>query len=147
MNAIEGFIDTNILVYAFDQSEPSKNKKAVELFEKCQAGRYRLAVSTQILSEFVRTVTKKIPEPLTVSETQRIVEHIIQLRQIPVFVIQPETILAAIQCHDTTGVSYWDCLIAETAKANGVYTILTENTKDFSKISGLKAKNPFQEKG
>ena len=39
---------------------------------------------------------------------------------------------------------FWDTLIAETMRENGMIEILTENEKDFKAIPGIKAVNPFK---
>lgn len=53
------FLDTNLLVYARDRSEPSKGPFAEKLLEDVfLAGRPLLSV--QVLSEFFWTVTRKL---------------------------------------------------------------------------------------
>ena len=57
------FLDTNILVYANDASDPAKQAAAVKLIgEGLRSGRG--VISTQVLGEFWVTVTKKIAVPL-----------------------------------------------------------------------------------
>ncbi|MBU0635878.1 PIN domain-containing protein [Candidatus Micrarchaeota archaeon] len=144
MNETKVFVDTNILVYAHDSSENEKHTKAQQIFKECYEGNRQLAFSTQTLSEFFAVITRKIKKPVSTANAQIIISTILNFNGMTTTVIQPDTILAATQTHKTTGVHYWDCLIAETAKANGIHNILTENTKDFKKISGIKAKNPFK---
>ncbi len=43
------------------------------------------------------------------------------------------------------GTPFWDALIAETMLENGVSTIYTENEKDFKKMRGINAINPFKQ--
>ncbi len=138
------FIDSNIIVYAFDKSEAMKHKKAKKLLEKCFSGETHLATSTQALSEFFVNVTKKIEKPIAVAEAKNIVEKIIGFQGISVLVIKPRTIKSALSTHQKTGAHYWDALIAETMKENQTFEILTENTKDFGKIKGIEAKNPLK---
>ena len=140
------FIDTNILVYAFDTDEIKKNKKAKQLLEKCFKGEVCLVASTQVLSEFFTVVTKKIQSPIACSQAKEIIQNIIDFRGFSVLTIKPSTILSAINsCNETNG-HYWDCLIAETMKENKVFQIYTENTKDFGKIGGIQSVNPFLKK-
>jgi len=137
------FIDSNILVYAFDKNEATKHKKAKKLLEKCFTNEIKLVASTQVLSEFFVNATKKIEKPITVEDARNIVEKIIEFKGFSVLVIKPNTIKSAIDTSKKTGAHYWDSLIAETMKENKVFEILTENTKDFKKINWLNAKNPF----
>lgn len=41
-------------------------------------------------------------------------------------------------------VDFWDALIAETMKENGIVKIYTENEQDFMKIPGIKVVNPLK---
>ena len=63
------FLDTNVLVYARDRSEPVKGPRAQDLLDKIfQAG--PPLISVQVLSEFFWTVTRKLPIPLTPQEAR-----------------------------------------------------------------------------
>jgi predicted nucleic acid-binding protein len=44
------------------------------------------------------------------------------------------------------GVKIFDCLLAATARENGVDVICTENTEDFEGFKFIKAVNPFKQK-
>jgi predicted nucleic acid-binding protein len=57
-------IDTNILIYSFDSSEPDKQKVCASLIKKCWLREVSYAISLQNLSEFYVVVTKKIESPL-----------------------------------------------------------------------------------
>jgi len=57
------FVDTNILVYAYDRTAGSKFERARELKERLWNSGEGI-VSTQVLEEFYVTVTAKIPNPL-----------------------------------------------------------------------------------
>ena len=51
------FVDTNVLVYAFDDGEPAKRDRARELLAKPGAP---LALSAQVIGEFYVVVTRKL---------------------------------------------------------------------------------------
>jgi len=60
-------VDTNVLVYAYDRSEPSKQQQALAVLDALalsSAG----AVTSQILAEFFVTVTRKLRPPLSAGE-------------------------------------------------------------------------------
>jgi predicted nucleic acid-binding protein len=44
------------------------------------------------------------------------------------------------------GAKIFDCLLAATARENGVDVICTENTEDFEGFKFIKAVNPFKQK-
>lgn len=58
------FLDTNIIVYAYDVSAEKKHEIAEEIL--MNLWNYGQGViSTQVLQEFFVSVTQKIPQPLT----------------------------------------------------------------------------------
>lgn len=144
MSDTKALVDSNILIYAHDAADGFKQQKAIQLLTDYFEQKNQLFFSTQVLEEFYVNVTAKIPEPLSPKQAREIIEKLIQYNPTAILTVLPEQLLSASHLQEQTTVHFWDCLIAETAKANGVYTILTENTKDFSKISGIKAKNPFR---
>lgn len=50
------FLDTNVLVYAVDNAEPSKQKTARELMSMTND----IVISAQVLNEFYVTITRKL---------------------------------------------------------------------------------------
>jgi len=65
--ADEILVDTHVLVYAYDRAEPRKQKRALETLRRLAVGG-RGRLSAQILGEFFRAVTQKIPSPLSPSD-------------------------------------------------------------------------------
>ena len=64
------FLDTNIIIYAYDVSAKEKHEQARKLLvDLWDSGRGVL--STQVLQEFFVSVTQKIPQPLTLEYGER----------------------------------------------------------------------------
>ncbi len=137
-------VDSNILVYAYDTSEAEKRPRALKIIEECWEGKTELSVSVQNLSELFFILTNKVQYPLSSSEAGERAKAIINSPRWKVFDITRETIPLAVDLSKSHGTSYWDCLIAAVMKQNGVSKIYTENTKDFLKIPGIEAVNPFR---
>ena len=53
------FLDTNVLVYTDDASEPRKQRQALELYRMCYT-KGRAVVSTQVLQEYFVATTRKL---------------------------------------------------------------------------------------
>ena len=53
------FADANILVYAFDSSDPTRHRSAGDLLSRLMDSD-RLRLSTQVLQEFYVTMTRKV---------------------------------------------------------------------------------------
>jgi len=138
-----GLLDSNLLVYAFDISEKKKHMIAKEMLNKCFMENAKFAVSTQNLSEFFVIVTKKITSPIPPMEAAEIVKNIIKFNGFIKIEPNKECIETAMDLAIKTNTSYWDALIAATMLQNNIFTIYTENLKDFSKIKNIQIKNPF----
>ncbi len=136
----KALIDTNILVYAYDLSEPEKQQKAVIVIDRLVA-LDSAVVSSQVLSEFFVTVTKKIPEPLTLEEAEQRVAHFCQIWS--VLHLNEMIVLEANRGIKTHKFSYWDALIWATARLNQVGTVLSEDYSNESFIEGVRFVNPL----
>lgn len=66
------FVDTNVLIYAFDASADIKRVQAVELLQEIWETDNG-CVSVQVLQEFYVNATRKPKRPLTADTTMRIV--------------------------------------------------------------------------
>lgn len=55
-----------------------------------------------------------------------------------------KTVVEAINNQAIYGIPFWDALIVAAMEQNSLDTIITENEKDFKKISWLKVINPFK---
>ncbi len=76
------FLDTNLLLYAYDAGSPAKHAVAVRILEDLWKSGNGI-LSTQILQEFFVNVTKKIPKPLSVAVGREIVEDFLKWKIVP----------------------------------------------------------------
>jgi predicted nucleic acid-binding protein len=136
-------IDTNILVYSYDRSEPEKQKPCSSLIKKCWTQEISYAIALQNLSEFYVIVTLKIEHPLSGEIARKIVRDIIDFKNWQVIGFNDASVMAAIDISMKYGVHYWDALLCATMKQNGITSIFTENMKDFGKVPWIKAVNPM----
>ena len=58
------FLDTNVLIYAYDVSDPVKQGIAQRLLSRAVAG--EIVASTQVLAEFATTLLHKLSPPVPV---------------------------------------------------------------------------------
>ncbi len=137
-------IDSNILIYAYDKSDSIKNPIAGKILTELFKNKTSAAISTQIVSEFFVNVTRKIEKPISKREAYYIIQEITSMSNIKILTIEKQTILNATNLSEEFSMSYWDSLIASVMKENKVFTIITENEKDFKKIPWLTIINPFK---
>jgi predicted nucleic acid-binding protein len=137
------FLDTNVLLYLFDNSVPERKARAQEVFsEEVEAGRAFL--STQVLQEFYVNVTRKLASPLPEEVAEEMARD---LARLPLLRVDESMILSAIKRHRSMSFSFWDALILEAALEGGADRLLTEDLQHGQKIEGLRVENPFLEAG
>ena len=134
------FVDTNVLVYAFDREEPRKQAIAADHLERLWTERSGV-VSTQILQEFYSVATSQLKLALTAPQAREVVELYAQW---PVTVIQPVDILNASGIHERHQLSFWDALVLQAAIVAGADRLLTEDLHDGREIEGVRIENPFR---
>lgn len=136
-------IDTNILVYAYDESEGKKHEICKRLIDECWRLREKYSISIQNLSEFYVVITKKIENPVPMEMAKEIIEDIIEFQNWILMDYDPRTILSAIELNMVYQVHYWDALIAATMRENEIFSIYTEDG-DFKNIPWLNVINPLE---
>jgi predicted nucleic acid-binding protein len=128
-----------VLVYLYDEDEPEKRARALEVFEReVESG--RSALSSQVLQEFYVNATRKLRRPLT---PERAEARVRDLSRLPLVQVDPSLILAAIARSQRMVLSFWDALIVEAALAGGADRLLTEDLQHGQEIEGLRIENPF----
>lgn len=133
------FLDTNVVVYAFDDDEPGKQERARAVI--AGGGDYpTLVVSTQVLAEFFVAVTRKLDRPLAPEVARQAVSD---LAVLPVVGADKESVLAGIDLADRHQLSLWDALIVQAAATAGCETLLTEDLADGAELAGVRIRNPF----
>lgn len=130
------FLDTNVIVYAFDGAEPAKQRVAIEILE---AGD-RLVVSTQVLLETWWVLTRKLETPLDDDSASKVIE---ELSALPVVATDPELVRRAIDTGRRFQVAVWDALIIEAARTAGCRRVLSEDLNFGQDFDGVMVENPF----
>jgi predicted nucleic acid-binding protein len=133
------FVDTNILVYAYNLDEPKKRDVALQELEilwRTKAG----VVSIQVLQEFYNTVTHKFAQRMSHAAARDVIRAYSGWS-----VVSPDAalILAASELHERQSVSFWDALIVEAARRAGASRLLTEDLQHGRSFGALTVENPF----
>jgi len=136
-------IDSNLLSYVFDRSEPEKRGICKELVADCWKGKRKYVVSVQNLSEFYVVVTGKISHPIPEKVAKRFIELIIVFQGWVIINFNARAVLSAIDISTQYDIHYWDALIAATMRENNIFCIYTEDG-DFKSIPWLTVINPFE---
>jgi predicted nucleic acid-binding protein len=134
------FIDTNVLVYAYDTSAGEKYQEARKIMGTLWDSGNGI-ISSQVLQEFFVSVTKKISKPLSLLTAKEIVKDLLKWKTV---IIDGEIIMEAIDIQSQHKYSFWDSMIIAAAVEGGAGTILSEDLSDKQAIKGIIVKNPFK---
>ncbi len=133
------FVDTNILIYAYDADAQAKHDIAKRVLHQLWEERCGV-LSLQVLQEFYVNVTRKISRPLP-KESARLV-----VSSYSVWCVEttPAEISTAFQVEDEYLIGFWDALILASALKSGANRILTEDLNPGQTIAGIRIENPFR---
>ena len=131
------FFDTNVLLYAFDDTQPTKQAIARKLIERL--GRERKAVlSTQVLIELFHNLVRrfKVAAPTASLMTAAFCEW-------PVIDSDNALVLKAMARASENGLPIWDAMVVEAAIRSGVDTLYSEDMQHGQRFGDLVLLNPF----
>jgi predicted nucleic acid-binding protein len=133
-------IDTNVLIYVFDQRDQAKQDRAIQVLQHLQltsSGR----LSVQCLAEFCSVATRKLNPLLTHSEAAAQVERFV--RAFPVLDLTPMIVIEAARGMRDHSLAYYDAQIWAAARLNQISLIFSEDFNVGSTLEGVSFVNPF----
>jgi predicted nucleic acid-binding protein len=133
------FVDTNILVYAHDRSDPGKHAKARELVRSCWTERTG-CLSLQVLQEFYVNIARKVRRPLPLNVARNLMATYAVWR---FAALTAEDAITASQLEERYHLQFWDALIITAARLLKAPNILSEDMQHGMEIDGTIVQNPF----
>lgn len=134
------FVDTNVLVYAYDRSEMKKSGQAITVLEQLNINGMG-AISTQVLTEFFVTATRKLRQPLSLEQAHHRIQNYTESWQ--VINITPAIVLEAARGVIRYQFSMWDAQVWAAAKLNQISLVFSEDFNTHALIEGVRFVNPF----
>lgn len=128
-------MDTNILVYAWDQRDTLKQQKAIKTLERFRS---QIHLSVQNLSEFTAVMMRYQCDLEWLRTTVQQFTKVMKV--IP---LTDYDILNAIQAVKQYQMHYWDAQIWAVARSNGIHSIFTEDGPIGQTIEGITYVNPL----
>jgi predicted nucleic acid-binding protein len=131
------FLDTNILLYAYDLDAGIKRERALEIVEQGWKQLGQTAVSVQVLQELHVNMERRGIPRLEIHQLVRdytlwpVVENTLSLLQ------------GGIAEQSRWQLSLWDSMILAAARASGASQLITEDFSHGQDYGGIKAINPF----
>lgn len=131
------FVDTHVLIYAFDEADPSK-QQAAGLWRAALWETRRGRTSFQVLEEFYVKVSKKWPAAREQARAE--VRDLLAWRPVRV---DAEMMDRAWKIQDRYQLSFWDALIVAAARSASCRYLLTEDLQPDQNLDGVRVINPF----
>lgn len=138
MNGL-AFFDTNVLVYTDDLSAPEKRRRSIDLF----AGHLRrgtAVLSLQVLQEYFAAATRRLRVAPDIAQ-----QKVTLMARGRVVRFDTGDIIAAIELHRLTQISFWDAMIVHAARLAGAAILYTEDLQPGAALGGVRVVNPFSE--
>ena len=134
------FVDANVFVYARDARDAVKQMRAAEWLAylwRERAGR----ISTQVLSEYYVTVTRKLDPGLPAREAWDDVQALLTWRPHPV---DAAVLARGREVELRHRLSWWDSLIVAAAQLQGCGLLLSEDMQDGVVYEDMTIRSPLR---
>ena len=134
------FIDTNILVYGFDELQPQKREISLTLVANALKTGQGM-ISWQVVQEFLNVSTRKFKTPLKPEDANEYLHKVLD----PLCKIFPglELYQGALEVMGQTRYSFYDSLILAGAKRGECAILYSEDMQNGQQVDGVKIVNPF----
>lgn len=134
------FLDTNLFVYTFDDTAPTKTKKATQLIRRA-ADTGEGIISYQVVQEFFNVAFRRFAQPMSASEAEQYL--ITVLRPLLAVHSSPALYFAALRIAERHRIPWYDSLIVAAALEGQCEKLYSEDFQHGRKIEGLHIENPF----
>ncbi len=134
-------IDTNVLLYAYDQNDVTRQNRALEVLEQLESA-VNGCLSVQCLAEFFSVATRKLNPPLEVRQAAEQVELFTQ--SFPAYEITQAIVLEGVRGVRDHQFAYWDAQLWASAKLNQISTVFSEDFGERPSVEGVRFVNPFK---
>lgn len=135
------FIDSNVFVYLFDETDERKRGTVGRIVESALQTNSAI-ISFQVVQETLNVVTRKLAIPMTAEGAKRFVEEVLA----PLWRVSPSLALyhRALDVQARYHNGFHDSLIIAAALDAGCTRLYSEDLRDGQQIEGLKIENPFE---
>jgi predicted nucleic acid-binding protein len=131
------FLDTNILLYAYDLDAPAKRAVALRWVEQGWTSPGETAISVQVLQEMHVNLVRK---GVSVAQATQIV---CDYTAWPVVDNTLDLLQSGLDEQARWKISLWDALILAAARASGASELITEDLNHGQDYDGVRVTNPF----
>lgn len=131
------FIDTNIIVYANDRRDPSKQARALQVVSEAILSGTGV-ISIQVLQEYANTALNKLKQ-----ERMIVLNQLALLNQLNVVEPTPQMVARAVELTGIFPLSFWDASIVAAAETAGCQKLLSEDLNSGQYYGLVRIVNPL----
>ena len=132
------FLDTNVLVYAYDVGDSRKQEIAQDIVRRALGG--DVVVSSQVLGEFAATLLHKLSPAANPADVAAILDVFAPIKLVPT---DGDTVRRAIEVRARYGIHFYDGMIVAAAERGGCARIWSEDLNPGQSYFGIVVENPF----
>ena len=135
----EDFLDTNVFVYMFDETDPIKRHRA-ETLVRDSLTNMTGCISYQVVQETLNVLIQKLN--VSADSATQLLDDILT----PIWRVNPTPSLyrRGLRVQSRYGFSYYDSLIVAAALEAGCTRLYTEDLQHGQQIETLTIENPFR---
>jgi predicted nucleic acid-binding protein len=134
------FLDTNIVVYSFDRSDPRKMSIGENLVTR-GVGTGLGTISYQVVQEFFNVALRRFRSSMTLVELEqfffRVLQPMMKVSSTPALYLEALALQEAHQLH------WYDALVVTAAMKSKCKTLYSEDLQHGRRFGDLVIKNPF----
>ncbi|MFP4113145.1 MAG: PIN domain-containing protein [Spirochaetota bacterium] len=135
------FLDSNVFVYAFDETDDLKRTAAKDLILRCLRDASGV-ISYQVVQEVLNVLTSKIANPVHHDDALRYFRSTLE----PMWSIYPGTDLfvRGLEIRTRYGYGFYDSLIVSAAIEGGCSVLYSEDMQHGQLVETVRIVNPFR---
>ena len=137
--SVDNFIDTNVFVYLFDETNAKKCRIAEGLIQQALENGSS-CISYQVVQETINIVTRKLKA--SPEEARWLLDNVLE----PLWRVNPTRALyrRALELQSRYRFGFYDSLIIAAALDAGCKTLYTEDLQHGQQVGGVTIINPFR---
>jgi predicted nucleic acid-binding protein len=134
------FLDSNVFVYLFDETDDRKRRIAERLVREALA-HGTACISFQVAQETLHVLTKQLKRPAGAEDARRLLASVLA----PLMRVLPSATLyeQALDVRSRTGYGFYDSLVVAAAQSAGCRRLLSEDLQHGQRLGRLVIENPF----
>ncbi|HTD56694.1 MAG TPA: PIN domain-containing protein [Silvibacterium sp.] len=138
--SVRYFLDSNVLIYSFDRTNPTKARRAEELVTEALAQNNGV-ISYQVVQEFFNFAFRRAPSPMKTPDAERFLDSV--LRPLLSIHSSPSLFAEALHLHGRYQLAWYDSLIVAAAIQANCDVLYSEDLQNGQRFGQTMVKNPF----